>query len=176
MKNKVVLLIGGNMGDRHALLEQATVLIQERIGTVVALSGIYETEPWGQFEVEGGRLEVASFLNQGLLVDTTLGAHAVLRETQSIEAFLGRVRPVTTTCSLQTTKKYHSRTMDIDLIFFNDEVIDTPELTIPHPRMHLRRFVLEPLNEIIPDYRHPLLGLTVGELFSAQILKEANRR
>ena len=157
--NRVALLIGGNQGDRRRLIEQATVLIQERIGTVAALSSFYETEPWGDFETEGGRRKPENFLNQALLVETSLNAHEILCEALYIEAALGRVRPTTV-----HPRKYHSRPMDIDLIFFNDEVIDTPDLTIPHPRMHLRRFVLEPLAEIMPDYRHPLLKKTVKEM------------
>ncbi len=159
--NRVALLIGGNQGNRQKLIEQATVLIRERIGTVVAASSVHETKPWGAFD----GLQVTSFLNQGLLVETPMTAHEVLQEALKIEKELGRVRN-TNTCQPQTTasRTYHSRTMDIDLIFFNDEIIDTPDLTIPHPRAHLRRFVLEPLAEIIPDYRHPLLNKTVKEL------------
>ena len=157
--HKVALLIGGNQGDRQELINQATVLIQERIGTVALASRLYETEPWGEFDVDGEEA-VNNFLNRALLVETTLSAHEVLHEALSIEAELGRRRKPDSTPS----RKYYSRPMDIDLIFFDDEVIDTPELTIPHPRMHLRRFVLEPLSEIMPDYRHPVSSITVAEL------------
>lgn len=163
--NKVALLIGGNQGDRLMLIEQATALIQERIGTVALVSSIYETEPWGDF----GDDRPQNFLNRGLLVETRLTAHEVLHEALAIEAYLGRQRnsisPLTPNISPRT---YHSRPMDIDLIFFNEEIIDTKDLTIPHPRAHLRRFVLEPLAEIIPDYRHPVLGHTVRELLEQQ--------
>ena len=195
------------------MIAQATELIRQRIGSVVALSGVYETEPWGVFDTPQ-----QDFLNQALLVETPQNAHEVLHEALEIEAALGRVRkgdihpsvanataplsqgssikkenvesaPLSQGCSLSSTtlplrqgeypeggrgwnwqrgqcppRIYSSRPMDIDLIFFNDEVIDTPELTIPHPRMHLRQFVLEPLAEIMPDYRHPVLGLTVKKL------------
>lgn len=159
--NQVALLIGGNQGDRRQLIEQATVLIQQRIGTVVASSRLYETAPWGDF----GDDRPQDFLNQALLVETPMEARSVLREALAIEKELGRVRPAPTTdYRPPTTRTYHSRPMDIDLIFFNEEVIDTPDLTVPHPRMHLRRFVLEPLAEIMPDYRHPAMGKTVKEL------------
>jgi 2-amino-4-hydroxy-6-hydroxymethyldihydropteridine diphosphokinase len=150
--NRVALLIGGNQGDRSALIAQATELIQQRIGPVVAASRVYETEPWGEFDSPQ-----PNFLNRGLLVETALTAHEVLSEALEIEAELGRVRK-------EGSKLYSSRPMDIDLIFYNDEVIETPELTIPHPRMHLRQFVLDPLAEIMPEYRHPVMGLTVREM------------
>ena len=150
--NQVALLIGGNQGDRQALIEAATALIRQRIGTVALFSGVHETAPWGSFDDTP-----LPFLNQALLVETPLTAHEVLREALRIEHELGRRRKDGATA-------YSSRPMDIDLIFYNDEVIESAELTIPHPRMHLRQFVLEPLAEIMPDYRHPVLGLTVKEL------------
>ena len=159
--NKVALLIGGNQGDRHELINQATALIQQRIGTVALSSRIFETEPWGEFESDESDA-TPRFLNKALLVETPLTAHEVLHKALAIEAELGRIRQAS--ISHLSPRIYHSRPMDIDLIFFNDEVIDTPDLTIPHPRMHLRRFVLEPLAEIIPDYRHPLMGKTVQEM------------
>ena len=152
--NRVALLIGGNQGDRQALIQQATALIQERIGTVAAASRIYETAPWGTFDSPQ-----PNFFNRGLLVETALTAHEVLRAALAIEAELGRVRKA-------GSKLYSGRPMDIDLIFYNDEVIETPELTIPHPRMHQRQFVLEPLAEIMPEYRHPVLHKTVHELLT----------
>ena len=159
--NHVALLIGGNQGDRRALIKRATELIQQSIGSVVAVSSDFETEPWGDFGEESPQ----NFLNRALLVETPLSAHEVLEEALLIEAILGRMRPPLSTFNFQlSTRQYSSRPMDIDLIFFNDEVIDTPDLQIPHPRMHLRRFVLEPLAEIMPEYRHPVLGKTIKEM------------
>lgn len=169
--NKATLLLGGNQGDRRRLLQQATELIQQSIGSVVLSSSIYETEPWGTF----GEQTPQRFLNRALQVETELTAHEVLEEALVIEAVLGRLRPTGLRVPKdykvpkdlkdpKSARVYHSRPMDIDIIFFNDEVIDEPDLQIPHPRMHLRRFVLEPLAEIMPDYRHPVLGLTVRQL------------
>ncbi len=173
--HKTALLIGGNQGDRRRLIEQATELICERIGSIVALSGVYESEPWGEFEEVGsekgeGRREsgVENFLNRGMVVETELSPQEVLREALEIEKELGRKRDSKDLKDFKdfknNTRLYHSRPMDIDLIFYDDLVLESPELVLPHPRMHLRRFVLEPLAEIMPDYRHPVLGKTVKGL------------
>lgn len=160
--NSVVLLIGGNQGDRVSLLMRAVMLIARRIGTVSLLSSIYETEPWG-FSAE------QNFLNQALVVDTDLDAESVLRVALQIEAELGRVRPSTDDSQSdvskpQRAKSYSSRPIDIDLIFFNSDVVDSPDLQIPHPRMHQRRFVLRPLTQIIPDFLHPKFRKTITQL------------
>ena len=163
--HRLALLIGGNQGDRRLLIQQATEQIRQRIGSVVSFSRIYETEPWGTFEEENGERKVENFLNQALLVATPLSAHEALREALDIEKDLGRQRPQASSPGATLgARTYHSRPIDIDLIFFDHDVIDTPDLVIPHPRMHLRRFVLEPLAEIMPDYVHPVLKKTVTQL------------
>lgn len=154
-RNTVALLLGGNIGDREALLGEAVRLIGRRIGAVASASTVHETVPWGDF----GESHPQTFLNQALLVETSLDAPEVLAQALAIEAELGRVRPATTPAGT-----YASRPMDIDIIFFNHDTVDRPDLTIPHPRMHQRRFVLEPLAEIMPDYLHPTLNKTVAQL------------
>ncbi len=161
--NTVVLLIGGNQGDRVTLLMRAVAEIAARIGTVSVVSSIYETEPWG-FEAE------QSFLNQAVVVDTDLPADMVLKKALEIEKDLGRIRPSADNSPFSvlrspfSVKEYSSRPMDIDLIFFNNDIIDTPDLKLPHPRMQLRRFVLEPLAQIIPEFKHPKLKKTIRRL------------
>lgn len=168
MSHKAYLLMGGNQGDRFALLQKATDLIQERVGSVVGLSRLYETEPWGNFEeTESEPQSTKAFINQALAVTSLLAPHDLLHTTMEIEAELGRIRP----CSEphtphQNTRLYHSRPIDIDIIFYDAEVMDTPDLTIPHPRMHLRRFVLTPLCDIAPDFVHPVLNKTITQLLS----------
>ncbi len=154
--NTVTLLIGGNQGDRVSLLMQAIIEIANRIGTVSAASSLYETEPWG-FEAE------QNFINQAVVVDTDLPAVEVLKRALAIEKDLGRVRPDSDQTKL-SAKKYSSRPIDIDLIFYNDETIDLPELQLPHPRMQQRRFVLEPLVQIMPEKKHPKNGKTIRQL------------
>ena len=153
--NHLYLLIGSNQGDRAALLQQATDLIHQRIGPVVRFSRRYETEPWGDFD--NGATPVQSFYNQALLVHTTLTALESLHEALAIEQLLGRQRS-------PEALGYTSRPIDIDLIFYNSEVVESPELSLPHPRMHLRRFVLLPLCEIAPAYIHPLLHKNLQQL------------
>lgn len=148
MKNKVYLLIGGNLGDRFALLNRAKKSIEENIGELVKESSIYETAPWG-FESE------QDFLNQVLIVFTKLTPVEVLEKCQIIENELGRKRQ---------SEQYASRTMDIDILFYNDQIVNETNLTIPHEHLHKRRFTLEPLVELSPDLVHPIINKTLKEI------------
>ena len=150
-KNIAYLLLGSNMGNRSAFLENACKMILVEIGTIIRRSSVYETEPWG-FEAK------LPFFNQAIEVETVKPARLVMREILRIEKNLGRIR---------NAVGYESRCIDIDILFFGKEIIQSPELTIPHPLIQERRFVLVPLNEINPDLIHPLLGLNVSELLSA---------
>ena len=147
------LLIGGNQDDRLQTITQAADLIRQRIGSVVACSHIYETAPWGTFADGEKPLD---FYNQ---IEHQLG-----RRRKGIENSMPH--PDNTQCTMLNSKLYSSRPIDIDLIFYGDAVIDTPKLTIPHPRMHLRRFVLQPMCEIAPYYKHPILNKTLTELLN----------
>ena len=146
--SRVTLLIGGNQGDRVGLLQQACNMIAEQIGAIVQLSSIYETEAWG-FDAE------QNFLNQAVVVETRLSAHEVLDKALFIESQLGRVR---------TGNGYASRTMDIDILFVDNNCIDTPDLIVPHPRIQERNFVLVPLCEIMPNYVHPKMNKIIANL------------
>ncbi len=144
MINRAYLLIGGNMGNRLALLEQASSMLAQHCGSIVRQSAVYETAAWG-------RTNQPAFLNQAIELNTSLEAPALLTQTNAIELALGRVR----------NEQYAPRLMDIDLIFFNEAIIHLPQLTIPHPHIAVRRFVLVPLAELIPDYIHPVLKISV---------------
>jgi len=145
---KVYLLLGSNLGDREQLIEDAIKQIANEIGEVFIRSSVYETEPWGNEDQP-------SFLNIALGVKTKLTPIDVLNKALEIELELGRVRH----------EKWGSRLIDIDLIFYDDIVVDMgAELQIPHPQMQYRKFVLEPLAEIAPDYIHPGLKITVREV------------
>lgn len=152
------LLIGSNQGDRRQLLLEATDLIRERIGSVVACSKMYETAPWGQFTPDE---TPQSFYNQALAIDTTLPPLEALREALEIERLLGRRRN-----QIHPPRTYSSRPIDIDLIFYGRLVLETPTLTLPHPRMHLRRFVLQPLCDIAHEWVHPIMKKTVKQLLN----------
>ena len=139
--NKVYLLIGGNMGDRMANLKDAIKHIEQQVGNVQLLSSIYETEAWGQ-------TNQPNFYNQALLLHTQLASTELMNKLLEIENFMGRVRTV----------KMGPRTIDIDIIYFNNEVITSELITIPHPKLTERKFVLTPLVEIAPNYIHPFLN------------------
>jgi 2-amino-4-hydroxy-6-hydroxymethyldihydropteridine diphosphokinase len=145
--NEVFILLGGNLKDKSKIFEETRKLIGERIGMVTKQSSVYVTEPWG-FESE-------LFWNQALIALTTLNPHEILHQSQAIEKMMGRVKH---------TNQYESRVMDIDLLFYNDLILNTSDLTLPHPKIGDRRFVLIPLNEIAPEKCHPVTGLKVQEM------------
>ena len=147
----VYLGLGTNLGDKAANLHAAVHLISGKIGKVISLSSFYATAPWG-FESEN------SFLNAAICVETSLSPLEVLHRTQEIERTLGRTHK-------STGGIYHDRIIDIDLLLYNKEIIQTPELTIPHPLMLQRDFVMTPLVEIAPDVVHPVFGKKLSVLF-----------
>lgn len=145
--NNAYLLIGGNMGDRLANLEIALTAIQEQIGTMLSASSIYETAAWGMEDQP-------SFLNQALLISTRLEAQELMDKLLAIELQMGRIRNI----------PLGPRTIDIDIIFFNNQIINSNKLVIPHPQMQKRNFVLTPLNEIAPQFVHPILNKSINQL------------
>lgn len=147
----ITVILGGNSGDRAEYIRQATDLLIQRTGTLATASSLYETAPWG-FESD------EPFLNQVLQIETDLCPEAFLQQALAIEEALGRKR--------QPEVRYASRTIDIDLLFCDTEIIRTQTLTVPHPRIAERRFVLVPLNEIMPGFVHPLLRKSVSQLLA----------
>lgn len=147
---KVYFSLGTNLGNKEQNLCQAMEKINERIGEILSLSAFYSTEPWG-FQSEN------SFLNAVCCVQTQLSPHKILATTQTIEQELGR-----TTKSVNGI--YADRIIDIDLLFYDNRIINEPKLTLPHPLMTQRIFVMGPLAEIAPDLVHPVLGKTIREL------------
>jgi 2-amino-4-hydroxy-6-hydroxymethyldihydropteridine diphosphokinase len=150
MKKLVYLSLGSNLGDREKYLREAISRLGD-LGVIKQVSAFYETQP---VEVQ---TEQPWFLNCALAMETELVPLEFLRGMLAVEQFMGRIR----------TKPKGPRTIDIDIVFFGDDVVNTPELTVPHPAMHQRRFVLEPLAEIAPALMHPVLKRTVQELLDS---------
>ena len=140
MAHQVYLGLGSNLGDREQHIRQAVMLIGERVGQVVRQSSLIETEPWG-FESEN------RFLNGVILVDTPLAPRQVLKATQQIERDLGRKKNVNRNSQ---NRHYSDRPIDIDILLYDDLTVDEPGLTIPHPLMQERDFVMIPLEQIKP--------------------------
>lgn len=147
---KVYLGLGTNMGDKEANLRTAVRLINDRIGKVISLSSFYRTAPWG-FVSDN------DFLNAAACSETLLDPLEVLHLTQAIEKKMGR-----TAKSVEGV--YSDRPIDIDLLMYDDMVMQTPELTLPHPLMGERSFVMDPLAEIAGEVVHPVSGLTMEEM------------
>ena len=145
--NNAYLLIGGNLGDRLANLNNAIQKIELHCGKIISSSAIYETAAWGF-------TEQPPFFNQALQVETPLSATELMQQLLIIELSLGRERLL----------PLGPRTIDLDIIYFNNEIIQNDIVSIPHPRMEQRNFVLIPLNEIAPTYLHPVLNIPTSTL------------
>lgn len=150
---QLLLGLGSNLGDRAAHLEAALRAIHAQIGLCVNCSSFYETMPWG-FD------SPHPFLNAVAEVETQLSPLEVLHLTQHIEQTLGRTHK-------SINHRYHDRTIDLDLLAYDQLVMYTPELTLPHPHLHQRDFVLHPLQEVAPHWYHPLLHRTASQLWDA---------
>ncbi len=138
----IYLSLGSNLGNKLFNLQRAVLLLQKELGTILKISGVYKSPSWG-FEGE-------DFLNACLSVETKHTPAEVLHIILRIEQDMGRLR--------SEGEGFQSRIIDIDLLYYNSEIIQTDELTVPHPQMHLRRFVLKPLADIAPQFYHPVLG------------------
>jgi deoxyguanosine kinase len=146
--NVAYLSLGGNLGLREEYLSKARELIRARAGSITNLSTIYESVSWGTHSEN-------KYLNQVVELNTNLSASELLKELLSIEKKIGRVRK---------GQQYEDRVIDIDILLFNYEIIHTKNLQVPHPRLHLRNFVLVPLSEMIPKYVHPVLKNSIVSL------------
>ncbi|MFZ1527439.1 MAG: 2-amino-4-hydroxy-6-hydroxymethyldihydropteridine diphosphokinase [Ferruginibacter sp.] len=145
--NKVYLLLGANQGDAKKNLGKAAGMISKKIGKIIRRSSLYRTAAWGN-------TEQPDFLNQVLVIETKLGAPDCMQACLAIETAMGRIRSF----------KNAPRIIDIDILFFNKETISNPNLVIPHPAIQLRRFVLVPLNELSPNFIHPVFKQSVHQL------------
>jgi 2-amino-4-hydroxy-6-hydroxymethyldihydropteridine diphosphokinase len=146
--NRVFLLTGSNLGENFSMLKMAEKSIIRDIGKLSHKSGVYKSEPWGY---KSKRL----FFNQCIEVETELNAFSILEKIFKIESEMGRQR---------MNNGYSDREIDIDILFYNQDIIEDDKLIIPHPRMHLRRFALHPMNEIAGDFVHPVFKKAISEL------------
>lgn len=150
MANKAYLLLGTNLGDRAKHLEAARTGLSRTAGTVTGLSAVYETAAWGI-------TQQPDFWNQAVVLETDLPPEALLATVLAIEQSLGRARDL----------RWGARTLDVDILYYNDQIIASPSLSVPHPEIANRRFALAPLAEIAADLMHPVLGLSQRQLLDA---------
>ncbi len=144
---KIYLSIGSNKGNRYSFIKEALRLIQKDIGKVILMSKIYETKSWG--------FQSDDFLNICIMIKSELLPSELLNKLKNIEDRLGRIRNST---------KILAREIDIDILFYSDKIVNYEDLIIPHPRLHLRNFVLYPLHDIASDFIHPILLKPINEL------------
>jgi 2-amino-4-hydroxy-6-hydroxymethyldihydropteridine diphosphokinase len=154
--NRVLLSIGGNEGDREANLEEARMFISFNMGDAVKTSEVVETEAWGMPE------GTEPFLNQLVEIETKLTLEKLYEEILELEEYYGRTRK---------EGVYLDREMDVDVIFFNDEIVSEGKIIVPHERMHLREFILKPLAATWPEWIHPQMKMN-----AAQLLAELNKK
>jgi len=147
--NKAYLLIGGNLGNRYAYLQEAVRLIQESCGNIVHSSAIYETAAWG-------KTDQPSFYNQALVLETSLKPDDLMQHLLDIETAMGRKR----------TEKLGPRIIDLDILLIDELVISSSLLQLPHSALPNRKFALLPLSEIAPTLVHPVLHKTIAELLT----------
>jgi 2-amino-4-hydroxy-6-hydroxymethyldihydropteridine diphosphokinase len=159
VKQTTYLSLGSNMGDRAKNLRAAIAALGKTGVQVVRTSSVYETEPVDY-------LDQAWFLNMAIEAETELGALELLHALRAIETQMGSKKLVAK----------GPRLIDMDILLYGEQVIDTPKLQVPHPRAHLRRFVLEPLAEIAPNVRHPVSGLSAAEMLARTADKSAVRK
>jgi 2-amino-4-hydroxy-6-hydroxymethyldihydropteridine diphosphokinase len=159
MITQLFLSLGGNLGNTREIFEGAYPLIEKKIGKISVYSSIYQTQAWGPIPQD-------DFLNQVLLVSTTLNPQACLTEMLAIEKEFGRERK----------EHWGPRTLDLDLLYYGDMIIVEADLVIPHPRIAERKFILTPLAEIAPRYVDPVSGLTANAmLLACEDTSEVNR-
>lgn len=149
--NSAFLLLGTNLGDRKNNLDQALRQIKGRVGNVIIASKIYETEPWGE-------KDQPSFFNLAVLVDTELSPERLMTQINNIEKDMGRVRT--------ELNRWKERTIDIDILFYNQLILNTENLTIPHPRFHMRKFAITPMFEIAPEFIHPIFKSSIKAILA----------
>lgn len=143
----IYLLTGSNLGEKSVNIQKAKALIELYVGPILKESAIYQTEAWG-------KRDQAVFLNQALKVATLLEPKILLKQVLEIESQIGRVRKI----------KWGERIIDIDILFYGKDIINYPNLSIPHPQLQLRNFVLVPLMEIAPNFVHPVLKKNITQL------------
>jgi len=146
--SEIYFSLGSNLGDRKIALEKAIFYVEKHIGKIIKISSIFESEPWGVDYKE-------KYLNQVLLCQTMLSPESVLNEILKIEKLIGRKK---------REVKYESRIIDIDILFYDDQCINTKTLIVPHPLLHKRKFVLVPLNEINNKFIHPVFKKSIKQL------------
>lgn len=150
MKHTIYLSIGSNMGNKKDYISKATQALNQRVGKVISVSKYYETAAWGNTAQE-------DFLNIALGLTSTLSPQEVLDVVLDIEKTMGRER----------AEKWAARTIDIDILLYDNLILNTETLTIPHPHLHERNFVLVPLMEIAPEVIHPILNEPIDEIYMA---------